>query len=154
MAPNSQFLWKKNLQEMAPKPAQDLVRSLHRQGKSSEEIRQKLKDDGYSKSRISQLMAGWASQRNQSQAFEKAREEKGLPDDQIQSQSEEDEDRDAKKKKSRRKNKKKGKKKRSSSVSSSLSPMPKRCCEPSDSAQPTNTTSKEDGCAMKSYAEI
>ena len=138
---------------MAPKPAQDLVRKLYGQGRSLEEIRRRLKEDGYSKSRISQLMAGWAPQPNQHRPFAKAREEGGLAEDRIQSQSDEDEDEDATKKKSKRRSRK-SRKKRSHSVSSSSSPTPKRCCEKSDLAQPADTTSKDVGCLTKTETKM
>ena len=44
---------------MAPKPSQDKVRKLHEEGCSLQDARKRLKADGLSKSRVSQLLAYW-----------------------------------------------------------------------------------------------
>jgi len=41
---------------MAPKPAQDKVRHLRREGRTEAEIRARLKEEGYKPGRISQLL--------------------------------------------------------------------------------------------------
>ena len=44
---------------MAPKPAQDKVLLLYKQGVSKEDVKKHLRDQGLSKSRVSQLTNPW-----------------------------------------------------------------------------------------------